>query len=98
MLPLSDETVGAPVHFGDAATSIDDETYTATLAERVDEMDVLSTDEDEFVESTVSNVPPRPANYEETTATTLGQESPDDATAFEHDPNDCATSDGALAD
>lgn len=61
-------------------------------------MDVLFIDEDEFVGSTVSNVPPRPANYEETTATTLGQESPDDATAFERGPNNCAASDGALTD
>lgn len=98
VLPLPNETVVAPAHFSDAATPADDGTYTATLGKLRETMDALAMDEAEFVEFIVSEMPPRPANYEEIIATNLGYESPEDEEAFELElgPNNCAASEEAL--
>lgn len=98
VLPLPDDTVVAPAHFGDSATPNDDGTYTATLGELVERMDALTMDKDEFVEFIVADMPPQPANYEEIIATNLGQQTPNDEKAFELElgPNNCAASEEAL--
>ncbi|WP_323192624.1 MBL fold metallo-hydrolase [Halostella sp. PRR32] len=100
VLSLSEETIIAPAHFSDAATSEDDGTYTAELGELIERMDALTMDEDEFIEFIVADMPPRPANYEEIIATNLGRDSPDDEEAFELElgPNNCAASEEALTD
>jgi hypothetical protein len=51
-------------------------------------------DEDEFVDYVLSDMPPRPANYEEIIETNLGRTDVDDAEAFELElgPNNCAVS------
>jgi glyoxylase-like metal-dependent hydrolase (beta-lactamase superfamily II) len=98
VLSQPDETVIAPAHFSDSATPNDDGSYTAMLGELRARMDALSMDEDDFVEFIVSNMPPRPANYDTIIATNLGQEAPDDEEAFELElgPNNCAASEEAL--
>ena len=98
ILSLPAETVIAPAHFSDAAETNDDATYTAELGDLKASMDALSMDEDEFVDFIVSDMPPRPANYEDIIATNLGQQSPDDGEAFELElgPNNCAASEEAL--
>ena len=92
------ETIIAPAHFSESATTSEDGTYTATLGELRDTMDALSMDEASFVEFILSDMPPRPPNYEEIIAANLGQESPDDEDAFELElgPNNCAASETAL--
>ncbi|WP_101298397.1 MBL fold metallo-hydrolase [Halegenticoccus soli] len=98
ILTRPDDTIIAPGHFSDSATPNDDGTYTAELGELKETMDALSMDKREFIEFVVSNMPPRPANYEEIIATNLGQQSSDDEEAFELElgPNNCAASEGAL--
>ncbi|MFD1572449.1 MBL fold metallo-hydrolase [Halorubrum laminariae] len=98
VLTQPDETVIAPAHFSESATPNEDGTYTAVLGELRNAMDALSVDEAAFVEFIVSDMPPRPANYEEIIAANLGQESPDDEEAFELElgPNNCAASETAL--
>jgi glyoxylase-like metal-dependent hydrolase (beta-lactamase superfamily II)/rhodanese-related sulfurtransferase len=98
VLTLPDDTIIASAHFSDAATPNDDGTYTAPLGELKASMDALSMDENEFVDFIVSDMPPRPANYEDIIATNLGQQSPDDKAAFELElgPNNCAASEEAL--
>ena len=98
VLTQADDTIIAPAHFSDSATPNEDGTYTAALGELRDTMDALSMDEASFVEFIVSDVPPRPANYEEIIATNLGQEAPDDEETFELElgPNNCAASEEAL--
>ncbi|WP_435115753.1 MBL fold metallo-hydrolase [Halolamina sp. C58] len=100
VLPLPDDTVIAPAHFGDAATPDDDGTYTAELGDLVERMDALGMDEGKFVEHVVEDMPPQPANYEEIIATNLGHEAPDDEAAFELElgPNNCAASEEAMTD
>ncbi|WP_255195455.1 MBL fold metallo-hydrolase [Halorarius litoreus] len=99
VLPLETEDVLiAGAHFSDAATPADDGTYTAPLAALVDRMDALTMEEDAFVDLVLSDMPPRPANYEDIIATNLGQQSVDDEEAFELElgPNNCAASQEGL--
>ena len=98
ILPLPAETVIAPAHFSDSATPAEDGTYTAQLGDLKASMDALTMDREEFVEFILSDMPPRPANYEDIIATNLGQKATDDEEAFELElgPNNCAASQDAL--
>jgi len=99
VLTLPDDTLIGGAHFSDAAEPADDGTYTAPIGQLVEEMDALTMDEDEFVELILSDMPPRPANYEDIIATNLGQKAVDDDEAFtlELGPNNCAASQESLA-
>ncbi|WP_123619640.1 MBL fold metallo-hydrolase [Halorubrum sp. CSM-61] len=99
VLSLPDDTLVGGAHFSDAAEPAADGTYTAPIGELVDEMDALTMDEQEFVEVILSDMPPRPANYEDIIATNLGQNAVDDEEAFtlELGPNNCAASQDSLA-
>jgi len=99
VLTLPDDTLVGGAHSSDAAEPAADGTYTAPIGELVDEMDALTMDEDEFVDLVLSDMPPRPANYEDIIATNLGQNAVDDDEAFtlELGPNNCAASRDSLA-
>ncbi|MXR21701.1 MBL fold metallo-hydrolase [Halobacterium bonnevillei] len=99
VLTLPDDTLIGGAHFSDAAEPADDGTYTAPIGQLVDEMDALTMDEQEFVDLILSDMPPRPANYEDIIATNLGQNEVDDEEAFtlELGPNNCAASQESLA-
>jgi len=99
VLTLPEDTLVGGAHFSDAAEPAEDGTYTAPIGELVEEMDALTMAEDDFVELILSDMPPRPANYEEIIATNLGQNAVDDEEAFtlELGPNNCAASQDSLA-
>jgi glyoxylase-like metal-dependent hydrolase (beta-lactamase superfamily II) len=99
VLTLPDETLVAGAHFSDAARPAADGTYTARLGDLTERMDALTMDEEAFVELILSDMPPRPGNYEEIIATNLGLETVDDDEAFELElgPNNCAASQESLA-
>jgi len=99
VLTLPDDTLVGGAHFSDAAEPAADGTYTAPVGQLVDEMDALTMDEAEFVELILSDMPPRPANYEQIIATNLGRNAVDDEEAFtlELGPNNCAASQESLA-
>ncbi|WP_254530808.1 MBL fold metallo-hydrolase [Natrinema gelatinilyticum] len=99
VLTLPDETLVGGAHFSDAAESAEDGTYTASIGQLTDEMDALTMEEDEFVELILSDMPPRPANYEDIIPTNLGQQEATDDEAFELElgPNNCAASQESLA-
>ena len=99
VLTLPDETLVGGAHFSDAAVPADDGTYVAPIGDLVAEMDALTMDEDEFVDLILSDMPPRPANYEDIIATNLGQNAVADEEAFtlELGPNNCAASQESLA-
>ena len=99
VLTLPDDTLIGGAHFSDAAKPADDGTYTSPIGELVEEMDALTMDEQAFVDLILSDMPPRPANYEDIIATNLGQNAVDDETAFtlELGPNNCAASQNSLA-
>ncbi len=99
ILPLSDDTLVGGAHHSDAATPAADGTYTAPIGDLTEEMDALRMNEDEFVDLILSNMPPRPANYEDIIATNLGRNAVDDEEAFrlELGPNNCAASQDSLA-
>ncbi|SIR83844.1 Glyoxylase, beta-lactamase superfamily II [Haladaptatus litoreus] len=98
ILSLPDETVVAPAHFSDSAVPAEDGTYTATIGDLADSMDALSMSREEFVEFVLSDMPPRPANYEDIIATNLGKQHTKDEEAFELElgPNNCAASRDSL--
>ena len=98
VLALDDDVLVGGAHFSDAAEPADDGTYTAPIGELVEDMDALTMDEDDFVDLVLSDMPPRPANYEDIIATNLGQQQVDDEEAFtlELGPNNCAASQDAL--
>ncbi|RKS78061.1 glyoxylase-like metal-dependent hydrolase (beta-lactamase superfamily II) [Haloarcula quadrata] len=99
VLTLPDDTLIGGAHFSDAAEPANDGTYTAPIGQLVEEMDALTMDEDDFVETILADMPPRPANYENIIATNLGQNTVDDEEAFtlELGPNNCAASQESLA-
>ncbi|MBX0297603.1 MBL fold metallo-hydrolase [Haloarcula nitratireducens] len=99
VLALPDDTLVGGAHFSDAAEPAADGTYTAPIGELVEEMGALTMDEDAFVDLILSDMPPRPANYEDIIATNLGQNAVDDEKAFilELGPNNCAASQNSLA-
>ena len=98
VLALDDDVLVAGAHYSEAAEPADDGTYTAPVGELEARMDALSMEEEAFVDLVLSDVPPRPANYEEIIATNLGKEAVDDEEAFalELGPNNCAASQDAL--
>ncbi|WP_246985447.1 MBL fold metallo-hydrolase [Halorientalis marina] len=98
VLTLDDDVLVGGAHFSDAAEPAADGTYTAPIGQLVDEMAALTMAEDEFVDLILSDMPPRPANYEDIIATNLGQQEADDEEAFELElgPNNCAASQDAL--
>ncbi len=99
VLTLPGETLIGGAHFSDAAEPAEDGTYTAPIGQLTEEMDALTMDEDAFVELILSDMPPRPANYEDIIPTNLGQQEADDDEAFELElgPNNCAASQESLA-
>jgi glyoxylase-like metal-dependent hydrolase (beta-lactamase superfamily II) len=99
VLSLPDDTLVGGAHFSDAAEPAADGTYTARLGDLVADMAALTMDEQEFVDLILSDMPPRPANYEDIIATNLGQNAVDDEEAFtlELGPNNCAASQESLA-
>ncbi|TKX80200.1 MBL fold metallo-hydrolase [Halorubrum sp. SD626R] len=99
VLTLPDDTLIGGAHFSDSAEPAADGTYTTPIGELVAEMDALTMDEDAFVDLILSDMPPRPANYEDIIATNLGQNAVDDEEAFtlELGPNNCAASQESLA-
>jgi glyoxylase-like metal-dependent hydrolase (beta-lactamase superfamily II)/rhodanese-related sulfurtransferase len=98
VLPLDDDVLIGGAHYSDAAEPADDGTYTAPIGQLEAEMDALTMDEEAFVELILSDMPPRPANYEDIIATNLGLQEADDDEAFELElgPNNCAASQDAL--
>ena len=98
ILPLPDETIVAPAHFSVNAEPVNDGTYTARLGNLKERMDALGMDREEFVTFIQSDMPPRPANFEEIIATNLGKQETSDEKAFslELGPNNCAASQDAL--
>ena len=98
VLPLADETLIGGAHFSDAAEPAADGTYTAPVGDLVDRMDALTMDEQDFIDTVLADMPPRPANYVDIIETNLGQQTADDEEAFtlELGPNNCAASQNAL--
>jgi glyoxylase-like metal-dependent hydrolase (beta-lactamase superfamily II) len=98
ILPLEDDVLVAGAHYSDPAVPADDGTYTAPLGHLEATMDALSMERSDFVDLVLSDMPPRPANYESIIATNLGEETVDDEEAFELElgPNNCAASQDGL--
>lgn len=98
LLELNDEVVVAPAHASDSTPQRADGTYTATLRTVRERLPVLAADRETFVDRVLTDMPPRPANYETIIDTNLGHAEVDrqDALTMELGPNNCAASAGRL--
>ena len=97
ILTLEDATLVAPGHVSDGARQADDGSYTDSLGDIVDAMPALGRDRESFVEFVLSDMPPRPENYEDIIATNLGQRPlGSDAAELERGPNNCAATTEAM--
>ncbi|MFB6300213.1 MAG: MBL fold metallo-hydrolase [Halobacteriales archaeon] len=92
LLTYTPKTIVAPGHTSEAAEPAADGSYTATLERLRERLPVLAMDRDTFVEYIQSDMPPRPANFEEIIAINLGQQAASEEQAFELElgPNNCA--------
>ncbi|MDZ7745700.1 MAG: MBL fold metallo-hydrolase [Halobacteriales archaeon] len=92
LLTLPGDTLVGPAHFGDAATAREDGAHLAPLGTVIDRLPLLGVDKETFVDRVLTDMPPRPANYEEIIAANLGRTtvSDDDAFTMELGPNNCA--------
>mgnify|MGYP006289135405 CR=1 FL=1 len=95
---LPGDTIIGGGHTSEGAEPGPDGTYTARLDSLVGDLSVLELPEAEFVDRILSDMPPRPANFERIIAINLGQAEADPEEAFELElgPNNCATSREAL--
>lgn len=99
ILPLPDETVIAGGHTSESARPNEDGSYTARVRELAESMSLLGLDQSAFIDRVLSDMPPRPSNYQRIIAINLGREAADEEEAFELElgPNNCATSHEALS-
>lgn len=99
ILALNSAVIVAGGHTARSQEPARDGTYTATLGTLTEEMPALSLGKADFVEYILSNMPPRPANYQTIIETNLGHREIDEAEAFriELGPNNCAASQGATS-
>jgi glyoxylase-like metal-dependent hydrolase (beta-lactamase superfamily II) len=97
VLTLDDWTLVAPGHVSDGAEQAADGSYTDTLGDIADAMPALERERESFVEFVLSDMPPRPDNYEDIIATNLGRRAlGDDAAQLERGPNNCAATTDAM--
>jgi glyoxylase-like metal-dependent hydrolase (beta-lactamase superfamily II) len=98
LLTLDDDVLVCGTHVSPDTRPTADGTYIATIGQLTTELAVLSMDEQTFVERILSEMPPRPANYERIIAANLGTRTVDDTEAFELElgPNNCAVSREAI--
>ncbi|WP_410764688.1 MBL fold metallo-hydrolase [Haloferax sp. DFSO60] len=82
----------APAHYGGHTLPTETGAYVASLGTLRDRLPALSMGEDEFRSFVLSEMPPRPANYERIISVNLGHEplSDEEAFAVELGPNNCA--------
>lgn len=94
LLTLPDETRIAPGHIGPTVEPDEDGAYTATIGELRERLSILGLDRDDFVERILTDMPPRPANYQRIININLGEASVDADEGFELElgPNNCAVS------
>ncbi|UWG47747.1 Rhodanese Homology Domain fused to Zn-dependent hydrolase of beta-lactamase superfamily [Halanaeroarchaeum sp. HSR-CO] len=99
ILTLPNTVVVGGGHTSNAAEPAADGTYTDSIGNLLEDMPALTMDEESFVELTLDDMPPRPANYEDIIATNLGVNDVDEEEAFtlELGPNNCAASQESLA-
>ena len=96
LLEFDDTVIVAPAHASDGTPRHEDGTYTATLRTVRERLPVLDADRETFVDRTLADMPPRPANYETIIETNLGRASAErtEVLTMELGPNNCAASGG----
>ena len=89
-----DDLVIAPAHVGPTTAPRESGTFTAPLGELRSSLQAFEDSREAFIERVLSDLPPRPPNFEEIIEINLGQATADSEEAFELElgPNNCAVS------
>jgi glyoxylase-like metal-dependent hydrolase (beta-lactamase superfamily II)/rhodanese-related sulfurtransferase len=91
VLPLNDEIMVFPAHFGQGVEVHAGEFVARKLGSLRNALPALALDEKAFVDWAVANVKDRPGNYQQIVRINVGQDSVDgDASELEAGPNRCA--------
>lgn len=93
---FGDDVIVFPAHYGTDAEANDDGIFAATFASlRASNPGLQPTDRDAFVQATIVDMPPQPANFKDIRQVNMGKvnPTPDEATELEIGPNRCAVND-----
>lgn len=98
VLTLSEDVYVGASHLSDGTEPQENGLYMKTVGQIKKDLEPLSYDEDKFVEYIISDMPPRPANYDKIIPTNKGEQEATDEEAFEMElgPNNCAATKGGM--
>ncbi len=98
ILTLSDDVYVGAAHLSDGAEPQENGLYMKTIGAIKNDLEPLSYSKEDFVDYILSDMPPRPANYDKIIPTNLGEETASDDEAFEMElgPNNCAATKGGM--
>jgi glyoxylase-like metal-dependent hydrolase (beta-lactamase superfamily II)/rhodanese-related sulfurtransferase len=98
ILSLPDNVYVGAAHLSNGSEANSDGLYMKTVGEIKTELDPLSYSREDFVDYILSDMPPRPANYDKIIPTNKGEREVSDEEAFEMElgPNNCAATKGKM--
>lgn len=98
ILSLPDNVYVGAAHLSDGSEANSDGLYMKTIGEIKNDLTPLSYSREDFVEYIISDMPPRPANYDKIIPTNKGEREASDEEAFEMElgPNNCAATKGKM--
>ena len=98
VLTLPDDMYVGAAHLSDGAEPVEKGLYMKTIGQIKEDLEPLQLGKDEFVEYIISDMPPRPSNFEDIIPTNKGEQEASDEEAFEMElgPNNCAATKGKM--
>ncbi len=98
ILTLSDDVYVGAAHLSDGSEANNNGLYMKTIGEIKNDLSPLSYSREDFVDYIISDMPPRPANYDKIIPTNKGEREASDEEAFEMElgPNNCAATKGKM--
>jgi len=98
VLTLPDNVYVGAAHLSEGAEPVEKGLYMKTIGQIKEDLEPLSYNKEDFVEYIISDMPPRPANYEDIIPTNKGEKEASDEEAFEMElgPNNCAATKGTM--
>lgn len=98
ILSLPEDVYAGAAHLSEGSEPNSDGLYMKTIGEIKTELDPLSYSREDFVDYILSDMPPRPANYDKIIPTNKGEREASDEEAFEMElgPNNCAATKGKM--
>ncbi len=98
VLTLPDNVYIGAAHLSEGAEPVENGLYMKTVGQIKEDLEALSLTKEEFVKYVISDMPPRPSNFEDIIPTNKGEQEASDEEAFEMElgPNNCAATKGKM--